>query len=345
MTMMPVMPMMIAPLQLLLAFSLDLLIGDPLWLPHPVRTIGKCVSRLERFLRARATSPSDERRAGILLVLLIAIPAFLITFFILAIIRLLPGTAGSLAGMAVVIYLTATTLAIRELVTSSQAVIHRVKEGDIEKARHNLSMIVGRDTQDLSGKDILKATMETLAENLSDGFIAPLFYLVIGGLPLAITYKAINTLDSMVGYKNDTYRYFGWAAARSDDIANYLPARFTGILIVFAAFLVSLFKNTARAFASACCSFTTMRRDGNKHLSPNSGIPEAAMAGALGIMMGGPSSYGGVIVEKPWIGEAGTTVAVEDYITASEKAIGIAKITSLLGIGISVLILAARRVP
>jgi adenosylcobinamide-phosphate synthase len=280
----------------------------------------------------------------LLLVLLIIVPTFLITLSILNIISLMPGAPGTIAGMAVVIYLISTTMAIRGLVTSAQAVIRPVKEGDIEKARHNLSMIVGRDTHSLSKEDILKATMETLAENLSDGFIAPLFYLLIGGLPLAMVYKAINTLDSMVGYNNDTYRYFGWAAARLDDIANYLPARITGVLIVVATFPVMLFRDTLRTLAITRRSFVTMLCDGKKHLSPNSGIPEAAMAGALGIRMGGPTAYGGVMVEKPYIGEARTKNTAADYLTASERAITIAKSTALLGISIAVLILSERRV-
>jgi len=246
--------------------------------------------------------------------------------------------------MTVVVYLTSTTIAIRGLITSAQAVIRPVKEGDIEKARHNLSMIVGRDTHSLSREDILKGTMETLSENLSDGFIAPLFYLLIGGLPLAMVYKAINTLDSMVGYNNDTYRHFGWAAARLDDIANYLPARITGVLIVFATFPVMLFKDTVRALTATRSAFTTMVRDGKKHLSPNSGIPEAAMAGALGIRMGGQATYGGVVVEKPYIGEARAKEAAADYLTASERAVTIAEFTALLGISIAVLILSVRRV-
>ncbi len=338
---------MIGPLQLILAFFLDLLIGDPLWLPHPVRIMGKGISRAERLLRGRSTSPAGERRAGVLLVLMIIVPAFLITFSILIIIWLLPGTAGTIAGMAVAIYLTASTMAIRGLITSAQTVIRQVKKGDLEKARLNLSMIVGRDTHSLSSADILKATMESLAENLSDGFIAPLFYLLIGGLPLAMVYKAINTLDSMVGYNNDVYRHFGWAAARLDDIANYLPARITGVLIVLATFPVMLFKDTLRALTATRRSFTTMLRDGKKHLSPNSGIPEAAMAGALGIRMGGPADYGGVVVEKPYIGDAGTKEAAADYLAASERAITISKFTALLGISIAVLILSilsARRV-
>lgn len=335
---------MIGPLQLILAFFLDLLIGDPQWLPHPVRIMGKGISRAERFLRVRATSPSGERWAGVLLVLSIIVPAFLITFFIIIILWTLPGTAGTIIGMTAVIYLTATTLAIRGLITSAKAVIRPVKEGDLENARRNLSMIVGRDTHSLSKEDILKATMETLSENLSDGFIAPLFYLLIGGLPLAMVYKAINTLDSMVGYNNDNYRHFGWAAARLDDIANYLPARITGVLIVAATFPVMLFKDAVQALTATHRSLSTMARDGKKHLSPNSGIPEAAMAGALGIRMGGPSAYGGVVVEKPCIGEAGAKEADADYLSASERAIAIAEFTAMLGISIAVLILSARRV-
>ncbi len=335
---------MIGPMQLILAFFLDLLIGDPQWLPHPVRIMGKGISRAELFLRGRFTSPSGERWAGVLLVLSIIAPVYLITFSILIIIWTLPGTAGTIIGMAAVIYLIATTIAIRGLITAAQTVIRPVKEGDIEKARLNLGMIVGRDTQNLSREDILKATMESVAENLSDGFIAPLFYLLIGGLPLAMVYKAINTLDSMVGYNNDIYRHFGWAAARLDDIANYLPARITGVLIVCATFFVMLFRDTLRALAVTRRSFITMLRDGKKHLSPNSGIPEAAMAGAIGIRMGGPSAYGGVVVDKPYIGEAGTKEAAPDYLAASEKAITIAKSTALLGISIAALILLARRV-
>lgn len=335
---------MIGPLQLVLAFFLDLAIGDPRWLPHPVRILGRCITGLESLLRPRPASRSAERRAGVFLVLLILLPTFLITFFILIILFLLPGTAGNIIGMAIAVYITATTLAGRELISSAKSVISDVRDGNITRARLNLGMIVGRDTQNLPANEILKAVMETLAENLSDGFIAPLFYLAIGGLPLAMVYKAANTLDSMVGYKNDTYRDFGWAAARFDDIANYLPARLTGVLISVAFFSVMLYKNTFRAFAATRYSLTTMFRDGSKHPSPNSGIPEAAMAGALGIRMGGPTSYGGIVVDKPYIGEARTKETAEDYLAASEMAVAVSKITVLLGITFAVFILLARRV-
>lgn len=326
---------MILPLELLGAFLLDRAIGDPRWLPHPVRLIGSAISGIERLLRSFCKGPAAERAGGVLLVLLITVPTFALTALIVMAARQLPGTAGSVIGSLVLIYLIATTIAARELVDAARVVIEAVRSRGIEEARRHLSMIVGRDTQALSEKEILKATMETLAENLSDGIIAPLFYLAVGGLPLALTYKAINTLDSMVGYKNDRYRYFGWAAARLDDVANYIPARLTGGLIVAAVFVVTLLRRSGSLAATTRSAFLTMLRDGKNHSSPNSGIPEAAMSGALGVRMGGPSFYGGRLVEKPYIGADAT----DDYLAASERAIAIVKATSLLGVGVALLIL------
>lgn len=330
--------MMITPIELLLAFLLDSAIGDPRWLPHPVRVIGRAIDRAERMIRSHLKGPSGERLGGVILVAVIVVPAFLIALFITAIARTLPGTIGTVLGSLILVYLVSTTIAVRELIASARLVIHAVSANNIEEARHNLSMIVGRDTQNLSEREILKATMETLAENLSDGIIAPLFYLIIGGLPLAFAYKAINTLDSMVGYKNERYLHLGWAAARLDDIANYLPARITGLLIVAAVFAITLFKKERASSSATRSAFDIMRRDGRNHTSPNSGIPEAAMAGALGIRMGGPSTYGGILVEKPYIGENRT----EDYMAASEQALLIAKATALLGIGAAAALLSLR---
>ncbi len=285
---------------LILAFLLDLAIGDPRWLPHPVRIMGKSISGMESFLRGRFGN-GREIAAGIVLVASIVVPVFVITA--LAQRMLSSFSSGVLAalGMAVLVYLTATTLALRELITAARRVIAAAETGALEDARRKLSMIVGRDTDRLSEDGVLRATIETLAENLSDGFIAPVFYLVIGGLPLAMAYKAINTLDSMVGYKNERYIDFGWAAARLDDIANYVPARISGLCLVLAAPFVSLFWNSGRPFAVAHASLRIMLRDGGNHASPNSGVPEAAMAGALGVALGGPSAYGGMLVEKPII--------------------------------------------
>jgi adenosylcobinamide-phosphate synthase len=329
---------MIGPLELILAFFLDSVIGDPRWLPHPVRMIGKAVHRSERFLRRLFRGPSGEKKAGVFLVLIIVVPSFLITLVTVRAISHISERATMLLGTALLVYLVATTIAVRELIRSAKLVIDAVRDGGVMVARHRLSMIVGRDTRDLSDREVLKAVTETLAENLSDGVVAPLFYLVLGGLPLAMTYKAVNTLDSMVGYKNEVYINFGWASARLDDVANYIPSRITGLLIVLSVFLIRLFSRTRNPLSSAACSFRIMRRDGRNHTSPNSGIPEAAMAGGLGIRMGGPASYGGVMVAKPYIGTADT----EDYLSASEDAIMIVQAASVICISVAAVLLSLR---
>ncbi len=186
---------------------------------------------------------------------------------------------------------------------------------------------------------MLRATIETVAENLSDGFVAPLFYLVLGGLPMAMMYKAINTLDSMVGYKNPRYIRFGWAAARLDDIANYIPARITGLSITAGALFYFLFRPSdarfTRALAAARDAFAVMFRDGRKHTSPNSGVSEAAMAGALGVRLGGPATYGGSIVVKPYIGDGGC----RDHRAAADAAVAIAAAASSLTVAFAAVIL------
>ncbi len=339
-------PFILHPLILVAALLLDFAIGDPRWLPHPVRIIGGAISRIEKFFRIYFKTPFQEKFGGIFLAVIIAVPVFGIVviiqkaFLSIAVssyISTAPLLQYSMNIFVVIflVYLTSTTIAVKELVNSARLVIEAVKDKDLDSARKNLGMIVGRDTKNLSEKGILKATIETLAENLSDGIIAPLFYLAIGGLPLAVTYKAINTLDSMVGYKNERYKNFGWASARLDDIANYIPARITGIIIVVVSFFVS------HSLSTIHCSLFTMLRDGKKHTSPNAGIPEAAMAGALGVMLGGPSTYGDVIVEKPHIGKN----IEKDYLKASENTTLIVKIASFLSIGIAAIILYIRGLP
>jgi adenosylcobinamide-phosphate synthase len=330
----------LSPVVLLLAFLLDLAIGDPGWLPHPVRIMGNAISKTEAFLRKWEVESGKwkliEKLKGIILVITIVLPIFFITWFIVHIsTNYFKSHFLLLTSYFLLIYLTSTTIAIRELISSARLVIESAKNKDIESARSNLGMIVGRDTQNLSEKGILKATIETASENLSDGVIAPLFYLAIGGLPLAMAYKAINTLDSMVGYKNDKYKNFGWAAARLDDLANYIPARITGLLIAISSSFIfhSLF--TVRY------SLKTMLRDGRNHPSPNAGIPEAAIAGALGVRLGGPSTYNGIEIQKPYIGAEET----ENYLSASEKATDIIKVSSLIGTGVATIILYARNIP
>ena len=208
------------------------------------------------------------------------------------------------AGFAVAVFLAWTCLAARSLHGESRLVAEALARGDIGEARRYLSYIVGRDTADLDEPEIWRATVETVAENTSDGVIAPLFYLMLGGPVLALAYKAVNTLDSMVGYKNDRYLLFGWASARCDDLANWLPARLTGLLMVLAAPFTGL---------SLTGAWWIMVRDGRNHASPNSGIPEAAAAGALGVQLGGTNRYFGKPVAKPTIGDALKPLSREAY--------------------------------
>jgi adenosylcobinamide-phosphate synthase len=323
---------------LLLAFFLDLLIGDPRWLPHPVRIIGKAISTAELLIRRFCTSAEREKAAGVVLVVLIVGLTGLGALGVQQGIAFLSIHLSPILGMVLMVYFVATTIAVHELIGSVELVVNSVKAGNLADARSHLSMIVGRDTENLSHCDVLKAALETLAENLSDGVIAPLFYLAIGGFPLAMAYKAVNTLDSMVGYKNDRYLHFGWAGARLDDAANYIPARITGLFIVLAVFIAGLFIRGVSPFVCAARSFRILRRDGRNHTSPNSGIPEAAMAGALGVRMGGPSLYKGRMVEKPYIGEQGRG----DFIEASAEAIRIGYIVSSLAAAAAILTLSFR---
>lgn len=324
----------IHPAIVVAAFFLDIAIGDPQWLPHPVRFIGKGVNKGERILRGLFKTPFEEKIGGIILTAALTGLTFLSTAFIIYLVNSIAAIHGFLYVLAAIalIYLCSTTIAVKELINGAQCVIDAIKADDITSARKHLSMIVGRDTDKLQKKNILKATMETLSENLSDGIVAPLFYLAIGGIPAAMAYKAINTLDSMVGYKNDKYKYFGWASARLDDIANYIPARITGALIATASAIYF------RSVSAASDSLRIMILDGKKHLSPNAGIPEAAMAGALGVMLGGPSSYGGIVYEKPDIGYEKT----ENYLNASEMTINIIKISSVIAAIIAAVVLYLR---
>ncbi|MBI4684415.1 MAG: cobalamin biosynthesis protein CobD [Nitrospirae bacterium] len=310
---------------LVLAFVLDLCMGDPEWLPHPVRAMGWAIQKLESFLRyvlqiSGQKSHIAEKITGSLLALIIGCSAFGLFYLIPFPIHYPLFTSFVL--LLIMVYLISTTLAVKGLIDSADDVIAALADKNITDARIKVGYIVGRDTDSLNEKGIIRATIESLAENASDGIVAPVFYFAIGGLPLAMTYKAINAMDSLLGYKNERYRYFGWAAARLDDIANYIPARITGILIVVSSGVVF------RSLFTLHCSLKTMFRDGGKHSSPNSGVPEAAIAGALGVRLGGPSTYGGVSVEKPYIGEDLT----EDYLYASDRAIKIVRLTSLFGV-------------
>jgi len=329
----------IAPAYLAAAFFVDLLIGDPPWLPHPVQVIGKAASGLEGLLRC-SLGARHERAAGVLLVCAIVPAAWASAFAAARILLSFSARPLEFIGALAFIYLVSTTLALRALITSARVVIRAVRVKSMADARRRLSMIVGRDTEGLAEEAVLRATVETLAENLSDGFVAPVLYLVVGGLPLAMAYKAVNTLDSMVGYKNARYIRFGWAAARLDDWANYVPARITGLFIGLAAFLYFLPAGPFRAVTAARRSLAMMRRDGRNHTSPNSGMPEAAMAGALGLRLGGPSMYGGALVEKPHIGDEQGA----DYLRSADRAVGLVATAASLTAALALLVLVLGRI-
>lgn len=281
------------------AALLDALIGDPHWLPHPVRLIGIYIKAFEKWIRVFAKKPQELKMAGILLTLSTVSLAYGVTFMIL---KLAIGISPILYFAINVIFMY-TCLAPRCLSDEAIKIYKQLVKGDITAARKQTSMIVGRDTDSLDEQELTRAVVETVSENASDGVIAPLIFMAIGGAPLAMAYKAINTLDSMVGYKNDKYLHFGWCSAKLDDLANYLPSRLTGALMCVCTLFLRLdFKN----------SIITLLRDGRNHSSPNSGYPEAATAGALGIKLGGTNLYFGKPVQKPTIGESKRAIEKQD---------------------------------
>jgi adenosylcobinamide-phosphate synthase len=278
----------------LLGYLLDLCLGDPPRWPHPVRWLGRLIA----FWEARLYQPRII--SGLLFWLAVAGTSLAAVLAVLA----RSASLGLLAQGAVAAYLVYAGLATRSLHLESSKVEDALAQGDMEGARKNLAMIVGRETAHLQPPDIRRATLETMAENLSDGVIAPLFYILVAGLPGLVIYKAANTMDSMVGYRNERYRRFGKVAARLDDVLNFLPARLTAGLICVVAGPAGLNRRQAR---------TILRRDGGKASSPNAGRPEAALAGALGVRLGGPSTYFGHLVEKPYIGDPGPRLTSRHY--------------------------------
>jgi adenosylcobinamide-phosphate synthase len=293
-----------------LAFILDSLLGDPQSWPHPVRFIGKLIDAAELFLRKLCGifARSSERSlliAGFFLYLFVTGATTLFTSFLLCLTHLYLFYAWILISL----YLVFSSICLKDLIRHTRRVESFLDKGDLEGARGALSWIVGRETKNLDAPAIRRAEIETLAENFSDGVIAPFLFLSLFGPVGAWFYKATNTLDSMVGYKNEKYLYFGRFSAYADDFFNYIPARLAALYLIAASFLSG--KN-ARA------AYTRWRREGRFHTSPNSAQTEAAMAGALGIWLGGNSSYGGKVVEKPVLGEGGREATQED-VRAAEK--------------------------
>ena len=278
-----------ASITLISAYLLDIILGDPQRFPHPVRLIGRFIVFLENLFWRANSSPLSQKISGILLALIVVGSTFMATTFLIY----WAGYFSQAASFILSIFMGYFTLATRDLHVETRRVLKALEAGNLARARQELSFLVGRDTAHLSEPEVIRALVETIAENLSDGVIAPLFYLGLGGPPWAMTYKAINTLDSMVGYKKERFRHMGWASARLDDAANFIPARLSGGLVVISAFLLG------KPWRD---SLEILRRDRRQHQSPNSAWPEAATAGALGVQLGGLNYYGGQPSPKPFIG-------------------------------------------
>ena len=305
-------------------FLLDLLLGDPQGFPHPIRLIGGMIARLESALLGdRDLNDREKLRRGVVLAVLAPAASVLVTGAILILTWKLHTVLGILAETV----MTWQILAVRCLETESMKVYQCLKRDDLPAARKAVSMIVGRDTECLDADGVARAAIETVAENTSDGVIAPMLYTALGGPVLGFFYKTVNTMDSMVGYKNDRYLYFGRAAARFDDAVNYLPARISALLMILAAFL------GGRQF-SGKRAFSIWRRDNRKHASPNSAQTESVCAGALGIRLAGDARYFGKIVKKPYIGDPLRPVEAEDIRRANRLMYGTAWLSEGTCLGI-----------
>jgi adenosylcobinamide-phosphate synthase len=323
-----------------------MLFGDPQWLPHPVRLMGRLILSLEKVFNPSQKSPKgfsppdkwhcvfsardeslnfrpgrfnikahrfSQRLLGIITTIIVVGLSGIATYAIIV----LAAKLNPILGKAVWVFLAYTTLATKDLVVHALAVKRELERDDISQARERLSRIVGRNTQDMSEEEIVTTTIESIAESTTDGIIAPLFFLSLGGPVLAIIFKAVSTLDSMIGHKSKRYLYFGWCAAKLDDLANYIPARISGLLIIIATLITG---------NDAVASFRTMLKDGRKQDSPNSAVSEAAMAGALGVRLGGACAYLDRTVEHPYLGEQNKPIAL----SLIKEAITISVVSSLL---------------
>ena len=306
-------------------FVLDAIFADPAWLPHPVVLMGRCIAALEKRLRAALpTTPQGELLGGGIVAAVLPLGTLLVT-----------GAACWLAaklhpalGLALQMFWCGQALAAKGLKQESMNVYKELQKGDLPAARKAVARIVGRDTQSLTAEGVTKAAVETVAENASDGVIAPLFYMLIGGAPLALTYKAINTMDSMLGYKNEKYLYFGRCAAKLDDVANWQPSRLAGLLWVAAAALTG---------GSAAGAWKIWRRDRRNHASPNSAQTESACAGALGVQLAGPAYYFGEYYNKPTIGDPLRPIEPQDIVRANRMMYAESLLALALGLAVRLL--------
>lgn len=301
--------------QVALAYLVDLIVGDPSFLPHPVVIIGKGISVLENYHRKFFSNPKGLKIAGIMLTFLIVGSSYAATYLIIKVLSMF----NSWLPFVMSVWLISTTIAGKSLKKAALELYELLMKRDLKEARKKVGWIVGRDTENLDEGEITRATVETVAENIVDGIVAPLFYAFIGGAPLAMAYRATNTLDSMVGYRNEKYQNYGWASARFDDLLNFIPARITAFLMVIAALIMRLpVKRIVKIIF----------RDAPQHPSPNSGYPESAMAGALGVQLGGLNSYGGITSFRAYMGDKLYSLSAEHI----KKANRMVDLTGLLAV-------------
>lgn len=294
----------LSTLVMVIAYILDLIIGDPYSFPHPVRFIGNLIRKVETCIRKVAKTPKQLKIGGFVLWIITVGVTFIVTQLVLS--MFVFSKIGYILLASIILY---TTLATKCLADEAKKIYDVLKTGNIEKSRIQLSYIVGRDTSSLDEQEIVRATVETVAENTVDGIIAPMMYGFIGGPALAMVYKAINTLDSTVGYKNEKYKDIGFASAKIDDIANFIPARITPIFMMIASLVLGF---------NATESLKIAIRDRKNHKSPNCAYPEGSVAGALGIQLGGTNVYFGEVVYKPTIGDKERELEIEDIIRTNK---------------------------
>ncbi|HTH15977.1 MAG TPA: adenosylcobinamide-phosphate synthase CbiB [Magnetospirillum sp.] len=317
-----------ALLMLFMALAVDAVFGEmgPLFrvLPHPVVLIGRLIGRLDKRLNKPSLPEADRRVRGVVLVALMAALALGLGFAIAFVARAVPHL------WLLEVLVAATLVAQRSLFNHVDDVARALEHNGLEAGRYAVSRIVGRDPQSLDEHGVARAAIESLAENFSDAVVAPVFWYVLLGLPGLLLYKTVNTLDSMVGYRNDKYRAFGWASARLDDAMNIVPARLAGLIIALAA-IVAAKGRPLRAIR-------TMISDARHHKSPNSGWPEAAMAGALDLALGGPRKYPGLVVDEKWIGQGRARATIADI----DRSLHLFSAACLIDAGLVVLVLWAQ---
>ncbi len=315
------------------SFLLDAIVGDPQWMPHPVRLIGSWIRFFEKLLRNPEDPPEKQRFKGAVLTSAV----LLLTGGLTGGVVILSDMLHPFFGMAVKVALCTFCLAAKSLKDASMDVYEQLSVPDLEKSRYAVSMIVGRDTERLDYEGVAKAAVESVAESASDGVIAPLFFLCLGGPVAGMLYKAVNTMDSTIGYKNDKYMYFGTAAAKLDDVVNFIPARLSAFLMIASCPLLGL--DTAGAFR-------IFKRDRFNHASPNSAQTESVCAGALGVRLAGDAWYFGKLVKKPFIGDALRAVEKEDIRRANSLMYASALLGVVLFTGVRILcVTVARFIP